>query len=65
MGLDREKCYLVLSAVEEFLVKAEPKLKKEVPDIKRADPDIEEKVVLEIEKERNQSESGLGMIFGG
>jgi hypothetical protein len=35
-----------------------------VPSIKRADPEVEEKVVSEIEKERGESESGLGMIFG-
>lgn len=65
LGLDREKYYLVISAVEEFLVKAEEKLKKLVSNIKRADSDLEQKVISEIEKERNESESGLGMIFGG
>lgn len=64
LGLDREKYYLILSAVDEFLEKAEAKLKRLVPSIKRADPDIEEKVVSEQEKERGESESGLGMIFG-
>ncbi len=64
LGLDRDKYYIVISAVEEFLNKAEPKLKKTIPGIKRADPEIEAKVIAEIEKERNESESGLGMIFG-
>jgi hypothetical protein len=36
-----------------------------VPDIKRADPETELKVVSDQEKERGQSETGLGMIFGG
>ncbi len=65
LGLDREKYYLVLSAVDDFLVKAEGKLMKEIPSIKRADLEIEQKVASEIEKERAESESGLGMIFGG
>ncbi len=64
LGLDRDKYYLVLSAVDSFLEKAEPKLKKLVPDIKRADPELEKKVTAEMEKERNESEQGLGMIFG-
>lgn len=64
LGLDREKCYLVLSAVDTFLEKAEPKLKENIPSIKRADPDLEAKIVEQMDKERNESESGLGMIFG-
>lgn len=64
LGLDREKYYLILSAVDEFLEKADGKLKRLVPSIKRADPETEQKVVSEMEKERGESESGLGMIFG-
>ena len=64
LGLDRNKYYLVISGIDEFLNKAEPKLMKLLPDIKRADPELETKVVAEIEKERKESESGLGMIFG-
>ncbi len=64
LGLDREKVYLIISAVDDFLNKAEDKLKKEVPDMKRVPSDVELKIVGEIEKERNKSESGLGMIFG-
>jgi len=64
LGLDREKDYLVISAVDTFLEKAEKKLIKLMPSIKRADPDLEAKVVLDIENERKESESGLGMIFG-
>lgn len=54
----------MLSAVDDFIGKAEQKLMKELPGIKRAPPEIEQKVVSEIEKERAESESGLGMIFG-
>ncbi len=64
LGLDKDKYYLVLSAVDSFLDKAEPKLKESIPSIERADPEIEAKVVGEMDKERNESESGLGMIFG-
>jgi hypothetical protein len=64
LGLDREKYYLILSAVDEFLEDAEKKLMKSVPSIKRAESEVEGKVILEIEKERSESEQGLGMIFG-
>ncbi len=42
----------------------EKKLMKEIPGIKRADPEIERKIISEFEKERSESEKGLGMIFG-
>jgi hypothetical protein len=64
LGLDREKCYLVISAVDSFLDKADKKLKESIPSIKRADHDTEAKVIGEIDKERSESEQGLGMIFG-
>ncbi len=64
MNLDREKCYLAISAVDEFLGKAETKLKRLYPNLARADEELEKKIVGEIEKERSESESGLGMIFG-
>ncbi len=64
LGLDRDKSYLIISAVGEFLDKAEQKLKKEIPSIKRVEPETEAKIVGELEKERKESESGLGMIFG-
>lgn len=64
LGLDRDKYYLIISAVDQFLEKAEPKLKRSIQSIQRADPDTEAKVTLDMENERNQSESGLGMIFG-
>ena len=64
LGLDREKCYLVISAVDEFLGKAEAKLMRLYPDLKRADSETERNVIGEIEKERSESEEGLGMIFG-
>ncbi len=64
LGLDREKYYLVLSAVDEFLERADAKLKRLIPGVERADADTEQKVVSEIEQERSASESGLGAIFG-
>lgn len=64
MGLDRDKCYLFLNASEEFQVPAEDKLKKNVASIKRLDPETEKQVIDSIEKERENAEQGLGMIFG-
>ncbi len=64
LGLDRDKTYLFLSAMEEFLVPAEEKLKKNVKSLKRLDPETEKKVIESIEKERESAEEGLGMIFG-
>ncbi len=64
MGLDRGKCYLFLNAPEEFQVPAEEKLKKNITSIRRLDPETERKVIESIEKERENAEQGLGMIFG-
>lgn len=64
LGLDADKCYLVISAVDSFLEKAEPKLVRMFPGIKRADPELEAKIAADIESERKQAEGGLGMIFG-
>lgn len=64
MGLDRGKSYLFLNAPEEFQVPAEEKLKKNIASIRRLDPETERKVIEAIEKERENAEQGLGMIFG-
>ena len=65
LGLERDYYYLYVNATEEFLAKAEKKLKKALPEIKRAEPGLESKIVATIEEERNESEQGLGLIFGG
>jgi hypothetical protein len=64
VGLDRDKCYLLLNAPEDFQVPAEEKLKKNIGSIRRLDPETERKVIESIEKERESAEQGLGMIFG-
>ena len=64
MGLDRGKSYLFLNAPEDFQVPAEEKLKKNIASIRRLDPETERKVIEAIEKERENAEQGLGMIFG-
>ncbi len=65
LNLDREKYYLYISAADEFLQKAEKKLKKEIEGITEADKETEEKIISTIEEERKESEQGLGLIFGG
>jgi hypothetical protein len=64
VNLDTNKYYLYLSANEEFLNAAEPKLKKNIEGIERAPQDIETKVIEIVEGERQASESGIGSIFG-
>ena len=64
MGLERDKCYLYISANEEFLALAEPKLSSSIESAKRADPETEKKIISMIEEEISNSESGIGSIFG-
>ena len=64
LGLDRTKNYLYLSASEEFLEKADKKLKEKITGIIRADKETEEKIIKTVEGERESSEEGLGSIFG-
>ncbi|MGC8710466.1 MAG: hypothetical protein ACP5RF_02555 [Candidatus Micrarchaeia archaeon] len=65
LDLDREKCYLFLKATDEFLDKAEKKLKASIEGIKRVDPEMESKIITSIENERSKAEQGFGFIFGG
>lgn len=65
LNLDRDKYYLYLSATDEFLEKAERKLKKEIDGIEEADKETEDRIISTIEEERKESEQGLGLIFGG
>lgn len=64
VNMDPEKCYLYLSANEEFLQSAEPKLVKNVESARRADPETEKKIIEMIENEISASETGIGSIFG-
>ncbi len=65
LNLERGKYYLYLSATEEFLEKAEKKLKKSISSIKRAEPEEETRIIHTIEEEQQESEEGIGLIFGG
>ncbi|MCL5008274.1 MAG: hypothetical protein M1156_00065 [Candidatus Marsarchaeota archaeon] len=64
INLDSQKYYLYISASEEFLARAEKKLKANIKSIKRADKETEDKVINLVEGERQQSEEGIGSIFG-
>ncbi len=64
VGLNRDKYYLYLSASDEFLEKADKKLKASIKSIERADPETEKIVITIVESERESSEEGLGSIFG-
>lgn len=64
INLDEKKYYLYLSASDEFLDKADKKLKATIKSVARADPETESKVISLVEGERQGSEQGLGAIFG-
>ena len=64
LGLEREKSYLYLSADEAFLDAGEAKLKKSIKSIERAPPEVEKQIIDGIEHERQQSDQGLGFVFG-
>ncbi len=64
IGMEKDKCYLYLSANEDFLTLAEPKLLSAIESAKRADSETEKKIILMIEEEISNSESGIGSIFG-
>ncbi|MFH2106470.1 MAG: hypothetical protein ABII22_04365 [Candidatus Micrarchaeota archaeon] len=61
VGEDEKKLYIYLSASEDFIKKADAKLKEMA---KPADCKVEQRVVEKIEKEEESAESGLGDIFG-
>ncbi len=64
LGLEKDKYYLYISANEEFLTLAEPKLKSSIESARRADPETEKKIISTIEEEISNSETGIGSIFG-
>lgn len=61
IGEDKGKFYLYISAEEEFLKKAEEKLKGIV---ERSKADVEARVIALIEKEEESATAGFGDIFG-
>ncbi len=64
-SMDPAKCYLYLKATDDFLTKADEKLKKLLPGIERAGSDVEKQVISYIDDLHSKAESGLGLIFGG
>lgn len=61
IGQDEDKCYLYLNTSEEFLKKAEERLKDLV---KECSEEISKKIIEDIQKEEEQATSGFGDIFG-
>ena len=64
LGMDKDKYYLYIVADDEFMLGGEKKLKASVPSLARADESTEKKVIQAIEEERNNADSGVGLIFG-
>ncbi|HVA82753.1 MAG TPA: hypothetical protein VNF06_01155 [Candidatus Aquilonibacter sp.] len=64
VGLDREKAYLYVNANDEFLEKADKKIKMQIEGAERADPESEQKVIAQINEELSKAESGFGSLFG-
>lgn len=61
IGEDKERLYIYISASEDFVKKADERLK----DIaKPAGKETEDKVGEKIRKEEEEAESGFGSIFG-
>ncbi|HLD60128.1 MAG TPA: hypothetical protein VI912_03980 [Candidatus Bilamarchaeaceae archaeon] len=58
---DKTKLYIYFSASNEFLKKADEKLKDLINKI---NPVVEKRITEKIEKEEENAESGLGDIFG-
>ncbi len=58
---DKTKLYIYFSASNEFLKKADEKLKDLINKI---NPVVEKRIIEKIEKEEENAESGLGDIFG-
>lgn len=61
IGEDKAKYYILISADEAFLKKAEEKLKDLVA---RSKEDVEKRIIALIEKEEESATSGFGDIFG-
>ena len=61
VGEDKEKIYIYIKASEDFLKKADERLK----DVAKPAPeDVQKRVGSKIESEEERAEAGLGAIFG-
>jgi hypothetical protein len=58
---EKAKMYIYFSASEEFLKKADERLK---PVASRCKEDVEKRVIEKIQAEEESAEAGLGGIFG-
>ncbi|MFI5412753.1 MAG: hypothetical protein ACHQX1_02585 [Candidatus Micrarchaeales archaeon] len=64
IGIEDNKSYLYVKAIDEFLDLAEEKFKKEFKTVKRAPPEIEKKFIALKEEEESKANAGFGAIFG-
>lgn len=61
LGEDKAKFYVYLSASNEFIKKADEKLK----DVAKPAPvEVEKRVIQKVQKEEEEAESGFGSMFG-
>lgn len=61
LGEDKTKFYIYMSASNEFIKKADEKLK----DLAKSAPaEVEKRVVEKVQKEEEEAESGFGSMFG-
>ncbi|MEM0149645.1 MAG: hypothetical protein QXW10_01995 [Candidatus Micrarchaeaceae archaeon] len=65
IGMDDSKVYLYLNAGDEFIGKAEMRLKQNFKSFKRASAEDEQKIIKFIKDEQKRSDEGFGLIFGG
>ncbi|MDE1845974.1 MAG: hypothetical protein KGH53_01690 [Candidatus Micrarchaeota archaeon] len=64
LNLDREKAYLYINASEEFLEKADKKIKLQIEGAQRADSETEQNIISQINEELSKAETGFGSLFG-
>ena len=61
IGEDKDKLYVYISASDDFIKKADLRLKDTASVAKS---DVEKRIVAKIHKEEEEAESGFGSIFG-
>ena len=61
IGEDKDKLYIYISSSEDFIKKADARLKGIAAQPK---PEIEKRIIEKILKEEEEAESGFGSIFG-